>query len=321
MTTGQRDIYALIDSGAPVSLLSYERYSEIDADHKSSLSPPSVNLRSVTGQPLELVGTATLTFSMADNLQVTHQFHVAKNLQPYEAIIGLDFLAEPEHQIRHELSNFVLCYQQTPIRLFNSDRQAPCATVLPVRANGRHQYVSPRSVTFVKVQIPDDAEGRKLCGASGGFEFEFRPHPVLEGAPQPIPCLIDHDDLETGNMVIGLLNTTDRGRVIKNNDALGYLVPVNTKPFQDLVAAVMLDREQKGQQTPPAGVNVSGPSQNVTRESTFLNAFQYGEMTPEQLTQVQDLLLQCRDCFVMEGMTWVCAIVLCTESRQLRRSP
>ena len=153
LTFEEHEIFALIDSGAPVSLLSHEAYCKIEGC-KTPLSTPTVNLKSVTGQPLEIVGTSAITFSIEKNLQVTHQFHVAKNLKPYQAILGLDFLANPSHDIRHELSNFVLCYQQTPIRLFNANHHTPCATVIPVKAKGRHQYVGPRAVTFVKVRVP-----------------------------------------------------------------------------------------------------------------------------------------------------------------------
>ena len=154
----QHDTYALIDSGAPVSLLSYDEYNKIDEKFKSPLSMPSVALKSVTGQSLDVVGATSVTFFISEKLRVVHEFQVVKNLQPYEAILGLDFLAHPSHEIRHELPNFVLCFQQTPIRLFNSDRHRPCATVLPVKAKGRHQYVGPRAVTFIRAQITGNME-------------------------------------------------------------------------------------------------------------------------------------------------------------------
>ena len=97
LTAKQLDIYALIDSGAPVSLLSQDTYNQLGDEYKSALTTPAVKLHSVTGQAIEVVGTATVTFSMGDKLSMTHQFQIAKNLQPYKSILGLDFLANPKH--------------------------------------------------------------------------------------------------------------------------------------------------------------------------------------------------------------------------------
>ena len=222
-----------------MSLLSYEVYQELDPDVKTTLATPTVNLNSVTGQTIEVVGATSLTFWVTPELQVTHQFQVTRGLKPYEAILGLDFLANPAHQIRHELPSFILCFKQTPIPLFNASRQTPCATVLSVKARGRHQYVGPRAVTFVRIHVAEQAE--ELNQAQG---YEFHPHPVMEGAPQPVPCFFDRCDIENGELLIGIINTSGQGMYVKNDEPVGYLLPVSTQPFQDMVASVMLKREQ-----------------------------------------------------------------------------
>ena len=296
-------MFALVDSGAPVSLMSKEGYDAIDPNQKSPLSMPTAKLSSVTGQSIEVIGTATVTFFVSEDTQVAHLFHIASELQPYDVILGLDFLAKPEHSIRHEPSNFILCFQQTPIRLFNSSRQVPCATVLPVQAKGRHQYVGPRAVTFVKVNIP---AGSKMPSNEQSQQFEFHPHPVAEGSPQPMPSLFDASDIKAGNMLVGLINVTSQGMSIKNDEPIGYLTPVNTQKFQSMVAAVVLDRrestEGNGRQE-VGGQKHSRPGQqrDEERDKAFLETFQYGELTGEQLKSVQGLLLEYRDCFVMDG--------------------
>ena len=302
LTVRSQNIFALIDSGAPVSLLSYEAYNALEPDLKSTLSTPTVKLSSVTGQAIEVIGTAKITFFLTETLQVSHQFQVTKGLQPYEAILGLDFLANPSNQIKHELPNFVLCFQQTPIPLFNANRQTPCATVLSVKAKGRHQYVGPRAVTFVRVQIDEKVD--EIGQAQG---YEFHPHPVTEGAPQPVRCFFGKSDMEKGDLLIGIINTSGQGMYVKNNEPVGFLTPVSTQPFLDMVAAVMSDRERDqsghgpntfdGNKRPHA----QGSSQSQISDGEFLDAFKYGELSEEQRGKVQSLLLQYRDCFMLEG--------------------
>ena len=114
LTVGQRQIFALVDSGAPVSLLKASTYHSLGQN--SIIAPPNVNLKSVTGQQLEVVGTAEVTFNIAEALCVSHEFQITKDIEPYEAIIGLDFLADPNRHIQHQLSNFILTYGQTLVR-------------------------------------------------------------------------------------------------------------------------------------------------------------------------------------------------------------
>ena len=103
-----------------------------------------------------------------------------------------------------------------------------------------------------------------------------------------MPCLFDRDDIETDTLLVGLINLSDRGRIIKNDEVMGFITPVNTKPFQDLVAAVMMDRENKGQQKQTTGEWVSRDPretpQKAASDEKFLSTFQYGEeMSKEQL--------------------------------------
>ena len=210
LSVGQRQIFALVDSGAPVSLLSSSTYHSLGQN--SILTPPSVNLKSVTGQQLEVVGTAEVTFNLAEALCVSHEFQITKNLEPYEAIIGLDFLADPNRRIQHQLSNFTLTYGQTPVRLFNSDLLQPCETVLAVKATGRHQYVGPRSVTFIRAKAEKPPSG--MCpGKTEGLEFH--PHAVQDGAPRPIPCFFDSEQFQKNELFVGFYNESDQGTVIK----------------------------------------------------------------------------------------------------------
>ena len=111
--------------------------------------------------------------------------------------------------------------------------------------------------------------------------------------------------LDSSTLPTGVTTVCD-DRVVTNGEAMGYLTPVSTKPFQNMVAAVMIDREKdrEQKQTNEPKIPAAEPreeNQKTANDETFLNSFQYGEMSSTQLKKIQDLLLQYRDCFVMEG--------------------
>ena len=322
LSNQQGELYALIDSGASHSLMSQTTFDRLSSE---PLSVPEVSLKSVTGHPLEITGTCELTLQVQDKLQVTHRFHIVSDPMPYDAILGLDFLADPARNIRHELSSFILTYGKTPISLFDAKLQQPCPVVTEVRVRGRHQYAGPGAITFIKVHADSNDFDDVDC-------FEFHAHTTPEGDPIPLNCVFDAHQVDTDALYVGIVNRTDRGWIFKNSESIGYLVPVSSKPFSDTIASIEADErtqesgdtseeaddivrpqlQQQGHrpcpETPPA---VDRDPAFATDEDDrtkppdteeFLKAFRYGDnLSEEQLHQVQAMLLQHRDCFAMEG--------------------
>lgn len=85
-------VYTLVDSGASHSLMEEESYRKLTDE---PLSSPETDLRSVTGQKLHVVESVRLSFWMTETLLVQHKFQVVRDLGPYKAIFGLDFLIRP----------------------------------------------------------------------------------------------------------------------------------------------------------------------------------------------------------------------------------
>ena len=302
-------------------------------DSDRTLQTADLLLKSVTGEPLDIIGTSDISLTLTPTLSVTHRFLVVRNLQPYEAIVGLDFLSHPRYSIRHDLANFLLHVQGNPIRLFDAKRDQPCSTLTPVTAVGRHQYLAPHAITFVKVQVREDPVMEKLPTSSltKTDYVEFHPRQQEDGDPRILGCVFDAKQIREGPLLVGVINDTHVGRKFKNGEALGFLTRANTQPHSDLIASIeneQLEEQQVSALTsaegrdesrednvsqdgrrprerrvnpgkdPPSAQKSSVATSKAQRD--FLNAFQYGNLDPEQLKRVQSLLLEYRDCFAME---------------------
>ena len=329
LSNQEGELFALIDSGASHSLMSENTFVRLFTE---TLTPPEVDLKSVTGQHLNITGSCELTLNAQDNLQITHQFHIVSDPMPYDAIIGLDFLADPSREIRHELSSFVLVCGKTPVPLYDSKHQQRCSVVTEVRVKGRHQYAGPGAITFIKVHADSvDTKGAEC--------LEFHAHATSDGTPSTLSCIFDARQVEEDNLYVGVVNPTEEGWVIRNNEPLGYLVPVSAKPFYDTIASIEMGgntpspdnteeaedpakeveleakevshyEEARGEppealrrQSPDQAPHPdSAPTQATSDVEEFLKAFKYGEeLTEEQRSQVQKMLLEYRDCFALEG--------------------
>ena len=300
---------ALIDSGASHSLIHQDIIERLYPEHQ--IHATDIKLKSVTGQSLEVKGCCELAFQVAPELRIDHRFLVVEGSTTHQVILGLDFLADPERKIRHDLSDFILTYHKTPIPLYNAHQQQPSANVSEVRAKGRHQYVSPGSITFIKVEVVGrntvrETEVKQSQENKITDCLEFHGHPVIDGTPTPLDCLFEAEQMTKDNLCVAVINTTTKGWTMKNGETLGYVTPVSSQPFYDVISAV--EREQENPDIKPE--SGSGRSQIPTQaddrdrvgNEEFLKAFRYGEnLTESQLKEIQAMLVQYRDCFAMEG--------------------
>ena len=81
-------MYALVDSGASHSLMDEQTYHKMS---KQPLQKTDLLLKSVTGEPLDIVGSGEILMQLSPNITMNHSFLVVKTLQPYEGILGLVF--------------------------------------------------------------------------------------------------------------------------------------------------------------------------------------------------------------------------------------
>ena len=100
------EVLALIDRGASHSLIHQDTIERLYPVHQ--IHATDIKLKSVTGQSLEVKGCCELAFQVAPELRIDHRFLVVDGSTTHQVILGLDFLADPERNIRHDLSDFIL---------------------------------------------------------------------------------------------------------------------------------------------------------------------------------------------------------------------
>ena len=246
LTAGNHNVLALVDSGASHSLLDEKVYHEMS---DQPLQPAAVSLKSVTGQPLEIVGSGEITFHMAENLAITHCFHVVRNLQPYAAILGLDFLTKPRLSIYHDLAHYLLHVGGHRVRLFNTEHHQPCSVTIPVKVTGQHQYMTPRTVTLIRAHVDPGTLKHLMRDPTTHLEFHpgvSRQREVL----QILPCVLDSQQLKEDQFLIAVVNNTDDRCILTNDKPLGFLTLAHSLPFFEAIA--FLEQEHQDANTGPA---------------------------------------------------------------------
>ena len=177
-------------------------------------------------------------------------------------------------------------------------------------------------MTFVKAQVGIEllAEVR----SSAQDYMEFHPLPRGVGKPEPLHCIFEPEQLVDGQLFIAVVNYSDRSFYLRNSDPLGFLTTANTQPFFDAIATIEqkqilreagnsstllgADNSIRGEQEyqgQPDRTRDSAPTAvgqlTSDEQQRYLEACQYGDLSDNQLVQVQNLLLEYRDCFAMEG--------------------
>lgn len=86
-------IAGLIDTGASASLLTLSEFNKIKHDSTIKCSEVSVNIRSISGDSLQIIGSYIIPISI-NNIHFRHKFYITNNSLPvhYQAILGYDLL-------------------------------------------------------------------------------------------------------------------------------------------------------------------------------------------------------------------------------------
>ena len=84
-TINDKQVHSFIDSGAGKSLIRYDTLATLTKDNPIHIKKPFVKLVTVTGDPVELVGSVTLNLFLG-NSEIIHNFHVAKTTEKNETV-------------------------------------------------------------------------------------------------------------------------------------------------------------------------------------------------------------------------------------------
>ena len=110
-----RKIPFLLDSGSSNSILPYS----LAAEKNLKITNNETKLKSVTGDPLEIVGRCSLDLDLAPGLQTTQEFIVARIPISY-GILGFDFMRDGNMSLSSNTPMFYLSNQRNGIELTRS---------------------------------------------------------------------------------------------------------------------------------------------------------------------------------------------------------
>lgn len=126
---GDNIVHAFIDTGASISLISeslYNDLSDLKRRHLNTVASPSVY--SVAGEPLDVLGSLNVSFSMS-SMQLQHCFIVVRNIK-HALILGWDFLIA--NNVVLDLSNSNLQMNGNSIPMLHREELIPisCSAVI-----------------------------------------------------------------------------------------------------------------------------------------------------------------------------------------------
>ena len=81
--------------------------------------------------------------------------------------------------------------------------------------------------------------------------MEFHPQTRSVGESEPIHCIFEPQQLVDGQLLIAMMNYTDRGYYIKNSEPLGFLTSANTLPFFDAITTIEHEQLRAGSAEDP----------------------------------------------------------------------
>ncbi len=88
------DIQLLIDTGASVSIMNYETFTEINRIQPLKLEKSNIRVRAANLQPIPMLGKCkiNLSYNSINTYHVTHEFWVYKPKIGHQNLLGMDFL-------------------------------------------------------------------------------------------------------------------------------------------------------------------------------------------------------------------------------------
>ena len=145
---GCKRTYALVDSGADISLISRETFEKIDAKNVLEFSTEDcIPLHSVSGEELENFGTAVLRVKMS-KFESTYKFQIIEGMNT-QCILGNDFLTDFEAQLDFGRKTLNLEGTVIPLR----SQKLKCASVTSLVRTSQKVTVPAQSYVEIPVKI------------------------------------------------------------------------------------------------------------------------------------------------------------------------
>ena len=148
MYLGCKRTYALVDSGADISLISRETFEKIDAKNVLEFSTEDcIPLHSVSGEELENFGTAVLRVKMS-KFESTYKFQIIEGMNT-QCILGNDFLTDFEAQLDFGRKTLNLEGTVIPLR----SQKLKCASVTSLVRTSQKVTVPAQSYVEIPAKI------------------------------------------------------------------------------------------------------------------------------------------------------------------------
>ena len=235
---GTQIIRALIDSGAQVSLLNAEIFTQLPTKLVRRLPHRSSRLKSASGDPIPSIGVYNINIHLGE-VPLMHTFHVVKQLKQ-SALLGADFLAQT--------GAILDCGKQT-IKIHDTIlKLIPCTEVGSLCRLPRRVRVPPQTAMSTRARLnpsvaPLETNQVYEISSPGSEVLDSEPGiGVMNGLAHP----------QRNTVPVVLINTTgktfqfERGMVIAQVHPvnLGEVTPIGTPRTQ------LNDGESKGQTHP-----------------------------------------------------------------------
>ena len=121
---------ALIDSEAPISLLQYFTYKNIEDSYKTSIQPTTAKLNTADGSPMTALGMTALHLRISE-FKFTHNFVICDRLPDTEIIFGIDI--QKKFSLSYMWDKEINCYIQRDGKFLtytqNCEQKATIGTV------------------------------------------------------------------------------------------------------------------------------------------------------------------------------------------------
>ena len=259
-------VLAYLDTGAHISLVSADLWSNIPASQRSPVEKGTTGVSSVTGESVDITGTAKVILHLG-NSRVQHKIHIARNIN-HQLILGWDFFCQHKAAVSPTTASFEM--PGTSIPLTDSTRMTP------LKGNAilvGEITIPPMSEINTQARIVNQL-GITPHGYEGLFEPQLRDHHSVAAARSL--CTVHH-----GHIIVRLINPSVDAKTLPDKTHLGQL------------HSTIGDEQEEYQIVDPVIASTSEPTTHLSTSDMLSSS----ELTGHQYQKVEQLLLSYTDIF------------------------